>query len=174
LHDLGKFACSFQGQREDIRERLQPGSSAACHSGMRHDSLGFLLWQQEFSRQVAEAEWLGPHAQDPETVEDVLDLWMQAVTGHHGRPPQTDGAPLGQAFTPRDIAAARGFVERMRELFLGGVEPPAVEWRALAAASRPLSWWLAGIAVLADWIGSNTRWFDYVDDPDYGLRRYWS
>lgn len=177
LHDLGKFAQSFQGQREDIRERLQPNVAADRHSHIRHDSLGFMWWRHHLSEQAAAEEWLGPlSGADPETVEDAIDPWIQAVTGHHGKPPQSDGHDgyaLSQAFTEHDDVAAKFFVGKMRHLFLSTPAPGSIDWRALAAASRPLSWWLAGIAVLADWLGSNTRWFDYVDDPDYGLPRYW-
>jgi CRISPR-associated endonuclease/helicase Cas3 len=34
------------------------------------------------------------------------------------------------------------------------------------------SWWVAGTAVLADWIGSNTRWFPY-EDRQMPLMEYW-
>lgn len=34
------------------------------------------------------------------------------------------------------------------------------------------SWWVAGIAVLADWIGSNTEWFPYTDQPS-PLGEHW-
>src|SRR5205807_1922974 len=41
--------------------------------------------------------------------------------------------------------------------------------------SQELSWWIAGIAVLADWLGSNTDYFPYRADPDapMSLREYW-
>ena len=31
----------------------------------------------------------------------------------------------------------------------------------LLAASQELSWWMAGLAVLAGWLGSNTTYFAY-------------
>ena len=44
-------------------------------------------------------------------------------------------------------------------------EPPA---QALARASWPL----AGLTVLADWVGSNRNWFPYTE-PGPGLEAYW-
>lgn len=48
LHDLGKFAEGFQNQRTDLFARLQNRSSDKPYS-VRHDSLGFLLWEQLLS-----------------------------------------------------------------------------------------------------------------------------
>lgn len=175
LHDLGKFSQTFQGQREDIRKHLQPHIAPTRHGSVRHDTLGFVWWTRHLAAMVAGEEWLGPLGGDEsETVEGALELWMQAATGHHGRPPQSgDGMTLQQAFTRDDDEAAMTFVRQARQLLLADVVPGTFDWRTLAAASRRLSWWLAGIAVLADWIGSNTHWFGYVSDPDFGLQRYW-
>ncbi len=41
------------------------------------------------------------------------------------------------------------------------------------ASSEVVSWWVAGIAVLADWIGSNTEVFNYLNDPEADIATYW-
>lgn len=175
LHDLGKFAQTFQCQREDIRQELQGGIPLTRHGRVRHDTLGFAWWTRHLANTMVEEEWLGPKASsEAETVKEALGWWMQAVAGHHGSPPQFwDAVTLRQAFTREDDTAALAFAREARDLLLSGMVPVSPDWRDLAGASRRLSWWLAGIAVLADWIGSNTRWFDYVADSGVGLGQYW-
>ena len=47
LHDLGKFAESFQAQRADVFLLLQPGRKLGDKtSPERHDSLGYALWRE--------------------------------------------------------------------------------------------------------------------------------
>jgi CRISPR-associated endonuclease/helicase Cas3 len=93
---------------------------------------------------------------------------MQAVTGHHGEPPADVKTILRHHFDADDIEAARAFVSEILEL--AGVEtfPMPPDGNAKAA-----SWWLAGLAVLADWLGSNTLFFPYRDTA-VPLSDYWS
>jgi CRISPR-associated endonuclease/helicase Cas3 len=39
--------------------------------------------------------------------------------------------------------------------------------------SQMLSWWFAGVTVLADWLGSNTNFFSY-QQQEQDLEEYWS
>lgn len=175
LHDLGKFAEAFQGQREDLMHLLQARTPRRAYS-VRHDTLGWMLWVERISRTASAEEWLGP---DTDARIEGLDAWFRAVTGHHGQPPQVERWELAHHFDPsRDLAAVDGFVRCARGLLLG--EQPALPGCALDAAafctvSQRLSWWVAGLAVLADWIGSNTDYFPYRDRPlaDGDLAAYW-
>ena len=173
LHDLGKFSISFQAQRVDLVERLQgePLRSLGI-AGVRHDSLGMQFWR-EFLEPTAETEgWFGS---DPE-VFGGIGFWVRAVTGHHGQPPQVDVPHLNRHFRPQDVAAAREFVSTARVLLLpeqaariaSSMDPTSFE-----QISKELSWWVAGIAVLADWIGSNADIFKYRDLPSATLDDYW-
>lgn len=58
LHDLGKFAVTFQNLRRDLLQVLQ-GRNTTKNYNVRHDSLGFLLWEEKLSNVVVQEDWLG-------------------------------------------------------------------------------------------------------------------
>lgn len=181
LHDLGKFSASFQRQRPDLVAILQ--GSAPDHLALpevRHDSLGYWLWKVD----------IGAHPEVTDLIGEGIDWrfgaahWVQAVTGHHGQPPLTKPSNIGTHFPSRDRSAAWSFTRAMAARFLtpdlrahlSGVYEDDFEER-----SQTVSWWIAGIAVLADWVGSDASVFTYEDgqgagaylgDPG-GLNDYW-
>lgn len=173
LHDLGKFSISFQAQRADLVERLQgaPPSTVVLAS-VRHDSLGMHFWNEYLEATAERDGWFGS---DPDVFEGI-GFWVRAVTGHHGQPPLAQVTHLHHHFRPQDVAAAREFVDMARALLL-----PAHAARIAASldsvtferVSRELSWWISGIAVLADWIGSNADIFKYRDASAANLSDYW-
>ena len=173
LHDLGKFSISFQGQRADLVERLQdqpPGHFGS--PGVRHDSLGMQFWTDHLELRAIEGSWFGNEA-------DVIDgvrSWVRAVTGHHGQPPLNDVPLLDRHhYRPRDTLAATHFVDLMRTLFLSDQASKVatgLDAITFERVSREVSWWMAGIAVLADWIGSNSDIFRYRD-AESSLDEYW-
>jgi len=173
LHDLGKFSESFQSQSAEAFQTLRgrPANPAKPYT-LRHDSLGMLFWSSVVREKIIAEQWFGPRSFD---IADGLDFWARACTGHHGQPP-TEGDYWGQHFdTGDDCHAALGFVETVRRMFLTDAvvdsicnQDPTHFWRA----SCELSWWLAGLAVLCDWLGSNTRFFPYRHQP-LPLPDYW-
>lgn len=173
LHDLGKFAESFQSQSPEafFALRHRPPDPAKPYT-LRHDSLGMLFWSSVMRERVIADRWFGLQSFD---LCDGLDFWARACTGHHGQPP-TEGDHWGHHFDVReDRDAALDFVESARRMFVTdalvealAAQDPTEFWRA----SRELSWWLAGLAVLADWLGSNTMFFPYHDQP-LPLPEYW-
>jgi CRISPR-associated endonuclease/helicase Cas3 len=172
-HDLGKFAEAFQSQCPDlfIELRGRPPDPAKPYT-LRHDSLGMLFWKEVMREQLIDEGWFGA---DSEDLADGLDCWARACTGHHGQPP-SEGDFWRQHFDPQeDRAAALRFVNQARELFLGTelcATISAQDASVFLAASAELSWWIAGLAVLADWLGSNTDFFAYRDQPA-PLAQYW-
>ena len=173
LHDLGKFAESFQSQCPDVFEHLRgrPPNPAKPYT-VRHDSLGMLFWKDVLRDEVINAAWFGPRSED---LADGLDAWARACTGHHGQPP-AEGDYWRQHFdAQQDRAAALAFVDAMRQKFLSPSLVSAIAVQdpgRFLAASTTLSWWLAGLAVLADWLGSNTLFFAYQDQA-LALDDYW-
>ena len=173
LHDLGKFAESFQGQCPDVFEWLRgrPPNAAKPYS-LRHDSLGMLFWMDVLREQVIDQAWFSENTLD---LAEGLDYLARACTGHHGQPP-TEGDYWGQHFdTHHDRDAALAFADGVRDLFISAGLADAIaaqEPVAFLKASQELSWWLAGLAVLADWLGSNTAYFGYRDAP-MPLADYW-
>jgi CRISPR-associated endonuclease/helicase Cas3 len=172
LHDLGKFSEAFQSQREDLfwQMRGQKPNSAISYK-VRHDTLGMLVWKEVVSDIVVKDQWFGSSSED---YLDGLNSWARAVTGHHGQPPEESGY-WGQHFNKEyDGCSIIDFVGQIKSQFLpnpGLSLDPEPFWRA----SEQSSWWIAGMAVLADWIGSNTDYFSYRDN--YGapqsLSSYW-
>ena len=173
IHDLGKFAESFQGQRTDLVRILQgrepdPGKQY----GVRHDTLGWLIWTDRLAEIAVDEEWFGPRTE--ETL-DGIEWWFRASMGHHGLPPASGAGKWSSHFTANDMRVLQGFLAELRSLFplhkisaahatLGG--------SAFEARSRDLAWWFAGVTVLADWIGSNTLYFPYRTEA-IPLREYW-
>lgn len=172
VHDLGKFSISFQGQRPDLVERLQgTAPTTTGPAGVRHDSLGLWLWEAAV-RPVAEQEqWFGD---DPDTHYGLLH-WARAVMGHHGQPPIEQAHALHRHFRVQDTQAGIEFVRAARTLLLtpeAAALPRLLDADAFLEISGELSWWVAGLAVLSDWIGSNTDFFGYRADS-VPLDDYW-
>jgi len=171
LHDLGKFATSFQNQRPDLLEKLQSRVSTKAYT-VRHDSLGELLWRMHLMAGT-DALQLGAEAG---RFASRFVPWICAVTGHHGEPPDAAGASLYAHFDACDEAAAAAFVAEARQLLVPHTAVAAFRERSAQEAveiGRRCSWWVAGIAVLADWLGSNTDFFPYLSERR-PLPEYWS
>ncbi len=78
---------------------------------------------------------------------------------------------LRSEFGALGIDAARAFIHQAHELFYLPVELSRFE----ADYARRASFALAGLAVLADWIGSNQMWFRYRSPGEFrDLKTYWS
>lgn len=173
LHDLGKFTAAFQSQRPDIVERLQGQRERSIGSypinGLKHDSLGAMLWR----RLLSHHDVLGMGGGKASLLWERSAPWIEAVTGHHGEPPETSGNLFSHCHRSDEQAAA-AFVEAVlqllgRDALLATLEKVGAKLKQEGAR---LSWWLAGLAVLADWIGSNTRYFPYRD-KECDLGDYW-
>ena len=177
LHDLGKFSEAFQSQKPDLFQELRGRAPDAGKSyRLRHDSLGMLFWRDVLSQRAVDETWFGP---DTEFALDGLDCWMRAVTGHHGQPPKESGEFWEQHFDRRqDRAAILEFVADLRSLLFDDAVaaiPSSQDAESFHRSSMELSWWIAGLAVLADWLGSNTDFFGYRADSDHPLplADYW-
>jgi CRISPR-associated endonuclease/helicase Cas3 len=171
LHDLGKFAESFQGQRADLFRALRGRDPAKVYT-LRHDSVGWLLWAGPVRSIAYQEGWFGT---DTAEYRDGLDSWAQAVTGHHGQPPEPGGFWETHCDRRADRDAVASFIGEVRPLLLdtaAAAIPARLSATEFELASRELSWWMAGIAVLADWVGSNTAFFAY-HRPGIPLADYW-
>ncbi|OAI11015.1 CRISPR-associated helicase/endonuclease Cas3 [Methylomonas koyamae] len=166
LHDLGKFARAFQGLRTDLSDGLVKSNPRMTYSE-RHDSLGFALWRDVLQEKLAQ------HLQPVQaTWINKIDPWLEVVTGHHGMPPKLDSFRLGNFFEADDEQAAFVFVQHLLDCFLADFDFQPLADKNLYKRLKPLSWQFAGIAVLADWLGSNQEHFTYCAKP-MPLTEYW-
>ena len=176
LHDIGKFAEGSQIQRPDLFAQLH-GSPTHRNRSVRHDSLGFLFWVYKLHDIMQQENWIGLNA-DQRALRRFyghgLDPWMSAATGHHGKPPSLGpNQRLKTYFSSADQEATLAFCREARALLLPDQTPVALPpIREFVRRYQHVSWWLAGIAVLADWVGSNQDFFRYTE-PTMPISEYW-
>ena len=171
LHDLGKFSRAFQGLKQDLSADLVKANPRMCYSE-RHDSLGFCLWREALQSKLLEQLPSSEFAYSVYNASpDHLQPWLEIVTGHHGMPPKTN-LRTRNFFEAEDEQAATEFVQDAIAHFLGDFDFQPLLDKALKKKLKPVSWQLAGVAVLADWLGSNQDYFKYDDKPKE-LTVYW-
>jgi CRISPR-associated endonuclease/helicase Cas3 len=156
-HDLGKFTRPFQCKVETLWPpslgRFRPASAA-----YGHDTAGYGL--------------IDPLS---DVTVSLMPKWrnagramLRAVCGHHGRPPRDiDAISLWEACDVCLNSARAYATEAMRVVGGQPVAPLGTE------AMLRRAWQLAGLAVTADWIGSNEVWFEANDIP-MPLEQYWT
>jgi CRISPR-associated endonuclease/helicase Cas3 len=175
-HDLGKFSYRFQGLRADLGRTLNNEQPLDGYN-IRHDTLGYYLWIEKIWTLAIEQTWFCSSAD--RAGRRLFDAWAKIVTGHHGQPPKTSDQPpwLNEHFTERDVSAAIQFATDCAEFMLPNRGGDLSNSRVSHERLTPLSWWLAGLAVLCDWLGSNEEYFEYRTKPHTGeplsLRNYW-
>lgn len=170
LHDIGKFARSFQGLAHIDGCDLVPHDGAKPYQ-RRHDALAVMLWEDCLKNRMGI-----PWPDDPDAEDDTdlaLRLWLGSFFGHHGKPAADSTAPIEADFENEDLEAALAFASEVG-VFLEPCWPLEYlqneDWRTERLA--PMTWQLAGVAVLADWLGSNADFFPYCATP-MPLARYW-
>lgn len=164
VHDIGKLSLPFQMLVPGLAARLTGEPVRYGGASFRHSDLGFILWSESdrLRQQLCEAAF-----ED----EDVWRALLRPAFGHHGVPPSETVPPaltLDDVLSERQAGDLAELVDQLIGL-LGPERPPAAP--SLAVAER-VSWYLAGLFVLADWIGSNRRWFRY-QEPERTLEAYW-
>ncbi|MEW8508848.1 MAG: CRISPR-associated helicase Cas3' [Candidatus Thiodiazotropha sp.] len=172
LHDIGKFSRHFQALQPKLLRALQ-GDDVELNY-VRHDILGALLWKSYLHPYCAERGYLditnlkGRRS----AVNTVVDFWMHTVVGHHGRPvTHNDSAirsPMNDYFPVANQKAASEFLDKWYAL--SGVS--SVSMMPPVELVKKASWWLAGLSVLCDWLGSNQDYFAMTPEP-MSLEKYW-
>lgn len=170
LHDVGKFGYRFQCLRSNFPGIAQQLPQATRYT-VRHDTLGLLLWETLLCDGVIDRLVL--EASGRRTMRRALRYWMAASAGHHGQPPSSmKRAWLKDQFTERDREAALAFCHDAARLLLQDTPCRIDDSKAFEQALKLGSWWLAGIGVLCDWLGSNAELFRYQQEA-MSLDTYW-
>lgn len=173
LHDIGKFARSFQGLATPSGVELVAPDSRYFYD-RKHDALGLIYWRHIWPHLVKVGGLgLSQDAQLGNAQRHALELWFGAVFGHHGRPVDGESnCSLEGAFKREDDLAAWSFMEDAAHLLVPVWPLDRLgdkQWRQKMLA--PASWELAGLAVLVDWLGSDQEIFGYraerVPLPEY-------
>lgn len=172
LHDLGKFAPSFQNVNPARFAELHPGMTAGAYT-VHHDRLGWLAFREQVALDVASAGFPAATSElwDDLSRAEVVMPWAEAVTGHHGTPPAAVEGGM-RAHFGRTRPAVAAFAADVLKLFPGNGALPGNYGDTLAGMKRS-SWLVAGLAVLADWLGSNQTFFPYKPEP-VPVQDYWA
>ncbi len=174
LHDLGKFASAFQALSPKNTEFSANQYDA---SKAKHDRLGVYFWNQICDEVIT---LLADDCdEDEEDILDNLNIFMNVVLGHHGAPVEMAKPRSLKPFTEsRNLDDVHEYVRALYDLLkpclpelydlLKPCLPELIDTRRLEQAS----WHLAGITVLADWLGSNSDYFPY-NKTKMPLSDYW-
>ncbi len=188
LHDLGKFADSFQGQINGIYSKLNPESESKSYN-IRHDSLGYILWNKEFlinrrgklNGKLVESNYFLLNSSQNRNIKDILNLFISTTTGHHGKPPSNTGyigTPVDtySHFTKNNVTDSYQFLSSIYDYFFQETELKelaSIDHEKSILALKRSSFWLAGLSVLCDWIGSNKDIFKF-ESSLIPLEKYWT
>lgn len=165
LHDLGKISKSFQFGRPELwpSEVLEACPEEFSRSLRHWQATALLLNAHEVKAALAPA--FG--------AEGIPTMLISAIAGHHGVAP-CEGHVNAQAWTaardreigPDCVAVAASLTAELVDLFgdLGDLHE--------TADPEGLSFALNGLITLADWVGSDKTFFEFLD-PAIPLVDYW-
>mgnify|MGYP005991223467 CR=1 FL=1 len=174
LHDLGKFASAFQALFKDESGYLFYAHPNRQYDGreFRHDLLGLYFWDK--IRDCDELYSRSLSFEEEGECSQTLMVFMDCVLGHHGKP--INSAKLSELAPyierKKNVPAAEQFVLDAFELFQPVLPIDKLIDREWRQRLKQVSWMLAGVAVLADWIGSDQTYFKYCSTPML-LEEYW-
>jgi len=174
LHDLGKCARGFQGKVPELwPSALGPRPEPKMFIPVRHDAAGLWLFKNEPRLTALSGQLI------PRLLPSEREKIFQSVVGHHGEPLELDFRGGVVAIVNSEVQighAAQLAATELAEAIYAIFDPPGISPPEEAVPT--LSFALAGLAVLADWLGSNRYWFDFTM-PKGGeplideLLRYW-
>ena len=180
IHDIGKFSDRFQNLQPDLFKHLR-GMTCNKTYILRHDTMGYHLWDSVWSLLWDENLLHLEQGADISKIDwnDILKPWVQAVTGHHGKPPLLDDNGMTihvhNLFTDENIGIAQSFVKDAANLLISNKSDRLLisDYDELDDSFKHSSWLLAGLVILSDWIGSNIDHFSHCSEP-MSLEDYWN
>lgn len=173
LHDLGKFSGAFQALKLFDTAALHQFKVRRSYDGAkaRHDMLGWVLWQIALEDGL-DLPKLTRQALSKTILDKALCSMFDTTWGHHGKPIRPGRlGELEDHLVDANILHAKNFIEDAAQL-LQPKWPAAFFTLEVQSCFRQISWHLAGVAILADWLGSDTRFFPYKTDV-ISLADYW-
>jgi len=171
IHDLGKFSESFQGMVKDIFLQIHGRDPRLCNQ-LHHSNLGIKIFEKIFEKTDLN---LTKNLCDGDLLEFYLGYkyCLNATFGHHGMPPDMGAinyTPHYLVVTDDDISAASDFVQESALLFLHDLNTK-IPTQDDEFISAQISWLLAGLVIISDWIGSSG--FFPFHNSKIPLKVYW-
>ncbi|NYS59816.1 CRISPR-associated helicase Cas3' [Halomonas salicampi] len=169
LHDIGKFARSFQGLFQSTNSDLVPPVSQYAYT-VRHDCLGDVLWQRKWTAWFRDGtvQWPCEFTKVESRAlneSKALAVLTAPFFGHHGQPVAAGTHSLDEFFAndehADDVEAARQFIADWAKVVLPEWPVEQLLSEEWVYALQTLSWSIAGWATLSDWLGSNQDHFPY-------------
>lgn len=168
-HDIGKFANGFQALFKHNHPQLVSVDPSKSYNS-RHDSLGFWLWNNSLKHQPNLK--LEQHSED---IDELYDTWLLIMTGHHGKPPERE-AYGNLSFNEQDKQSALDYIIALNQLFIvdNNLAHYACQFFDINYHKKlkQISWLIAGLTVISDWLGSNEQFFPFCSQP-MPLDEYW-
>lgn len=174
LHDLGKFASAFQLLFPDIAQSLlQPATGVKAYDAKtaKHDRLGYYFWEKA-EENILQA-LTGVEGVEEDAAYKSLEIFALFSFGHHGEPINTQlTRELKLYREDKNEKAALEFIQDLLALFKPRLNLSHLIDNNWQTRLKQVSWHLAGLTVLADWLGSNTDFFPYCTQT-MNLESYW-
>ena len=178
LHDLGKFASAFQQLYSAPDNTLIKVDSCFQYNGKeyRHDRMGFYFWlylQDDIFSLLLDIEEFNKRDRDHLNSSKSFMVLMDCMLGHHGQPiKKTDPPSISDYTEDQNLSAARSFLKEITGLLNFDFPYDKLASKSWRKNLELVSWQIAGVAVLADWIGSDQCYFKYKSNPT-PLSEYW-
>ena len=157
LHDLGKANSGFQAKRWKSEADIPSGWPVRIHAG--HGAEAFKLFAEPSA-----ADAFAPLADQLCTWGDSCDCLLIASISHHGRPVKE-----GQGIDRKIWKSSPGVYNPSATLQEIAARAPAFYPHAFDPGGEPLpgapafAHLFAGLVQLADWLGSDTRFFPFTE-----------
>jgi len=111
-------------------------------------------------------------AKEERQLEFWLSMWAKWSTGHHGMPPEEECLELFNYFRQEDLDTVDEFISQLISLFKLETSCGAFDELPNKVHLRQLSWFMAGLITLCDWIGSSADFFP-LNSSEIPLDEYW-
>lgn len=189
FHDLGKFEESFQNLSPDLFTALRGRSSQVLYKPERHhDTLGLVAWRNLLESDARAAHTFVYTERSPLRPSrqcDLLKVLLHGIFGHHGKPVAHLSSDERHSYF-RDAATQSAIKDYFRDvkallwdplppvdtIFYPCDNPSKQDYDELLCVFKSLSWSIAGLYVLCDWIGSDEETFTFHDTIS-SLDTYW-
>lgn len=194
IHDIGKASEAFQWLNPELAQarwgRPNPEIRVPSYSGTHHTHLGHVLWVQWLR------ENLISHIDSNSIFEEFLPQLIQEVDadeysrsmlydfklvvpffGHHGKPSNTINLSVDERYTEiskqvaLDISLECSHIigSQLEEGLCRDIYPKSLD---ILSKYPQLSFIFAGIAIVSDWLASNTEYFEICDDDTMSAAEY--